>query len=84
MRTLSPSGKCEIVPVTKALDKGPDYRVLAGVNETGAIRKPQWKLKRERLLVRADDPVFQRPWRYLYDVPKRSPGTFYLFFLSSA
>lgn len=61
LKTLSLNVKCKIVPVTKATDKGPDYRVLAGAIEIGAAWKRQSKAKREYLSVRIDDPVFPAP-----------------------
>lgn len=61
LRTITLNVKCKIVPITKDGDKGPDYRVLAGVTEIGAAWKRQSKANRNYLSVRLDDPMFPAP-----------------------
>ena len=61
LHTLAFNVKVKIVPIAKAKDNGPDYRVLAGSVEIGAAWKRQSAAEKHYLSVRLDDPCFPAP-----------------------
>ncbi len=61
IKTLTLNAKAKFVPVDKTGDKGPDYRVFAGVVECGAAWKKTNREGGEYLTVKLDDPTFPAP-----------------------
>jgi uncharacterized protein (DUF736 family) len=61
VKTLSLNVKAKLVPVERASEKGPDFRILAGNVEFGAAWKKTSERDRDYLSIKLDDPSFPAP-----------------------
>jgi uncharacterized protein (DUF736 family) len=59
--TLTVKTKASIVPVTKAADGAPDYRVMVGSVEIGAGWSATSKSNKSYISVKLDDPSLSAP-----------------------
>ena len=61
VKTLTLNFRAKLVPTQKDNDKAPDYRIIAGNIECGAVWKKISSEGREYLSVKLDDPSFPAP-----------------------
>jgi uncharacterized protein (DUF736 family) len=59
--TLTLKAKIAILPIEKASDQAPDFRVYAGNAEIGAAWSAKSKAGKDYLSIKLDDPSFAAP-----------------------